>query len=88
MEPPQSRLASGWIQFRQPSLSPQLLPVMLSGPPVERVLRKLVKHLELAELGSMSSSCGWRAMIRHFHPDLNDTQLIQALMRRSPERES
>ena len=54
----------------------------------ERVLRKLVKHLELDELGSMSSSCGWRAMIRHFHPDLDDTQMLQALVRRSTQRES
>ena len=51
----------------------------------ERVLRKLVKHLELGELGSISSfSLLWEAMIRHFHPDLDDTQLLHALMRRSP----
>ena len=28
------------------------------------------------------------AMIRHFHPDMDVTQLLQALMRRSPEREN
>ena len=55
----------------------------------ERVLRKLVKHLELDELGSISSfPLLLGAMIRHFHPDLDDTQLHQALMRRSPEREN
>ena len=27
-------------------------------------------------------------MIRHFHPDLDDTKLLHALMRRSLEREN
>ena len=55
----------------------------------ERVLRKLVKHLELDELGPISSfPLLLVAIIRHFHPDMDDTQLLQALMRRSLEREN
>ena len=63
MEPP-PRLASGWLQFRFPILLPRL---RSAG---ERVLRKLVKHLELDEVGSISSLPSlWGAMTRHFHPD-------------------
>ena len=90
IEPPLSRLASGWLQFTQPSLSLATAAALCAfWSAGERVLRKLVKHLELDELGSMSSfPLLLEAMIRHFHPGLDDTQMLQALMRRSPEREN
>ena len=51
----------------------------------ERVLRKLVKHLDLDELGPISSfPLLLEVVIRPFHPDMDDTQLIRALMRRFP----
>ena len=49
----------------------------------------LVKRLELDELWSISSFILLlEAMVRDFHPDLGDTQFLQALMRRSIEREN
>ena len=44
-------------------------------------------HLQ-PELAEYPLPCCLETMIRHFNPNLDDTQLLQALVRRSPEREN
>lgn len=55
----------------------------------EKVLRLLARHLQLTDLHRTRP---WpiflEGMVRHFHPEFSDTEVLQALLLRAPDEES
>ena len=62
-------------------------PVRVLGQPTHKVRRALCTELALeSTLGIKSWAALLEAMVRHFHPEFDDTEVLQVIIKRTPDQ--